>query len=141
MVDIQNHIHLDTSYGGTPEFAPTTKYKVFVREPKHTAYVSINRALTARLISSTLLDISNDPVVTTDYQLVLKLTPAEIAVLRGKLGKLVYFCDSYHPDDGESHSAYRRTMFFSSMEEQEPANVKLVYVRTRIVLIDADTVA
>ncbi len=110
----QNHLHLDTVIGGSPENAPTRTWKTIDREEIPVVFMNVRYTLraTPRLHVAKLF---GTPVQKTDFEYIFKIAATETetvaqqkAALRNLNGRRCYLVDHEHPDDGVDHAAYRR---------------------------------
>lgn len=104
-----------------------------------TVIASFDRALTGKAHLSTLSNVSG-PIIFSDYAYTLKLTEAELDAITDLLGLQVYLVDNLHPDDGEDHTAYVRTMGMINPGKPKMANTVGIYYYYEIYLVDMDTV-
>lgn len=141
MVAIQNHIHLDTAVGGAPENAPTATYRILFpnRRIRDKVNLSFNRGENGTPHVSRQRKTGGAIIRYRDLSYTLKVTDTEYGALLAILGETVSVVDSYHPDDGEDHDSYVRTMLFVDMPEPKMANVKAVYYEVDVFLQDMDS--
>lgn len=137
---IQDHCHISSTLQVAGEKAPDKSYKAIRRRPSYLIPLMPNRGLTGRLFIHRLVDVGGDPIVFTDFEYMLKVTPTELTALEAELGRSVYFCDHDHPDDGEDHTSVVRTMLFSELQHVKDYDPKLTYFDVMVKLIDGDTV-
>ncbi len=109
-VQIQNHIHLGTTLDA--DNAPIGKYSVRFGGLDETPDVplTIDRAITGALHVHILPDGSGNPKQYTSGRYTLLVQQADLAGLISLFGKIVYYCPITHPDDGESHLSYRKSV-------------------------------
>jgi hypothetical protein len=138
-VRIQNHLHLDTTIGGAPENAPTATYKAFGRRKRSKVNISFNRGENGTPHVSRQRKSGGDIIVFMDWSYTIKATEAEVGTLEGLIGQTVSLVDHLHPDDGEDHDSYIRTMVFVDMSEPKMANTVGIYYELDIFLQDVDS--
>ena len=99
-VGIQDHIHLGT------DNPPTNIYPVVDGTLDLTpgVQVAFDRGLTGVLHTHRLVDDSGNPVQFCNDKMRLRLTLAEMLVVKELIGKTVYYVPNYHDDveDGDS---------------------------------------
>lgn len=138
-MSVQAHIHIDGSLGGAPENAPPDKYKALRRTQFYDAKIDVERGKTGKLFTDTFTS-GGDPIIFTNYDFTLRVTEAELQALVSLLHQDVYFVDNVHPDDGEDHTDYVRTMYFSTLKVMKHTSPALTYYIVAISLLDNDTV-
>lgn len=138
----QPHCHLSSTLTGAPENAPDQTYKAVWPGGRRVLYevpVVVKHGLTGKLHAHRLMS-GTTPVLLKSFELKLKVTPAELAVLELELGNIVYFVDFVHGDDGADHTAYVRQLLFQSMSQDDDYTPKQYRYNMIVKLIDADTV-
>ena len=140
---MQNHIHLSETVSGAPENAPDTIWTVTNRTEIPNVVMTYERTLTGKLRRHILREGGN-PVQFYDYGYELKIydyggktTEQRLAQIRSMAGKFVYLVDVPHPDDGQNHAAYVKTMLVNRVGDISPftKSGQLYYVT--IELVDA----
>jgi hypothetical protein len=105
----QDHIHLDADLDGAPDYSPTNTYTALVPEIKiHKAHMGLEFSATGEMMVHRVTS-GGSTVVAEGRRYRLKCTRAELTALEADEGNDVYFVSNYHPDDGESHVAYRES--------------------------------
>jgi len=130
---VQNHIHLSTELGGSPENAPTLKWRVTERAEISITYVEVGETLGGYTFADDLLDDVGNSLLKTDFRFRIKVkadgsssTYDLKAALKAMHGKAVYFVDNEHPNDSENHAAYVRPMRLIAMSEFTSEEDKLL---------------
>ena len=121
VTQLQDHIHLDSAIGGSPEFAPTLKFGVRDYQDITGVYMSVNYSVTGYLTVHRLLD-TGTPIKRQDWQYVIDIRAEygytswqRVAQIKAMAGKLVSLVPSYHPDDGSTHAAYLQDVLVNSV--------------------------
>ena len=134
-VQAQNHIHLDADLDGAPENSPTNKYTTLVPETRSArAHVALEWAVDGTMMAHKVTS-GGDPVVSEARRYRLKVTRSELVALLADVGRRVYFCPHYHPDDNTDHAAYRSQVEFTRITEiksREHADLATYYVTIEI---------
>lgn len=136
---VQDHIHIGTTLEGA-ENAPSNKYRARARTPFWRIETQIDRGLTGKLFFDGIRDGNGDIIRFDEYDYNLLVSLDEIEVLKSMLGREVYLVDHVHPDDGEDHSAYVRSVVFAAMKYVSNIGPKLRLNIVAISFIDNDTV-
>lgn len=103
---VQNHIHLDTTLGASPELAPVTTYRIIDRRLVPDISLSLTRSITGKLFRGVVTDGMGNPLVHINYRYTMNVDEAQLQTLVGLLGSQAYLVDIDHPDDGQDHTAY-----------------------------------
>lgn len=131
----QNHLHLDADLDGAPENGPTNKYTALVPEIRSArAFIVLEWAVDATMMAHKVTS-GGDPVVSEGRRYRLKATRAELDALFADVGRQVYFCPHYHPDNNTDHSASVQTVEFTRITEirsREHATLATFYVGIEI---------
>lgn len=142
---VQNHIHLSRALQATGEKAPTQSWIVEDRRDIPHVVLGLRRTLQGPLRRSSLW-VGDSPLQLNDYRFIVKVRGADAAEtgrlmdqLKGMLGHSVYFCDNYHPNDGDDHTSAVKAMVLSRIGRVQHYNVALAEFRVEIELSD-DTV-
>lgn len=146
MSNIRNHIHLSDTLGDSPEFAPTHTWAVRADGRWRVKNLKIN--LTESLNSYIALHmpmVNGSVYVPTNWRFILRIghpddddVESKLAILEGLIGKRLYFCDSFHPADGEDHtSAIQRVRIIGMAETHNPEDPLQRWYWQQIDLIDA----
>lgn len=143
MSTVQNHIHLSTALGTSPENAPTIKWIIHDRKKIPQVFLNLRRTKRGKLRPNILLTGST-PIQITNFQYEIRIrndgvntTIQNEALLLGMLGKSVYLVDSEHCDDGVDHTTYVRPMFFSEIDGLNVDHWGLEFYFVKISLEDA----
>lgn len=137
-MSVQNHCHIGSGAGSSPEYSPP-KYKTIRRRRRTYVIASPRRTETGKLIPH-VLQGGGGPAVFTDFVMTLRLTLVELETLKGELGKVVYFIDHDHPNDGSNHTDYRREMLLGAFVEEENIENSLASFLLTVELTDNFTV-
>jgi hypothetical protein len=147
MSDVQNHIHLSMTIGGSPENAPNMKWKV--RDDGRVEIPVFRAAIEEGLLGDVFayaVKRAGQVVRRTDFQYILKVDANETYTteerkefLKAMTGETVYLVDHYHVDDGEDHTAYIQTMFFESVGEFRSDVLSLEYYYVPVKLVNRTT--
>lgn len=120
----QNHIHLSLSLGGSPEKAPTLKWAATQRARAIIIFADVGETSGAYSYLNRTRDESGVEIQKNDYRYRVKVaatndatTEERAEALIAMAGKLVWFCDHVHPDDGEDHTSAVRRMFMTIESE------------------------
>jgi hypothetical protein len=118
---VQDHIHLALNLTGAPEYAPTLTWKTSDRIEVPTVMMAVRRAINGKLRTHTLQQ-SGNPVVFTGYKYIVRVegdgtltTRQRLDAMIAMLGKRVYVCDHYHPNDGQNHTPAVRQMVLTAI--------------------------
>lgn len=143
---LQDHIHLGIWGGpdtGAPEFAPQLKYIATERKIIPVVFATIDYTLNARLKAYTYKE-SGNPIVLRDFAFRLKIqgTDADdswtkLEELINLMGRMVAFCDHFHPNNGSSHTSSIKQMYLEKVENIEHINPGLHRYDLNIYLKDA----
>lgn len=143
MSKTQNHIHLSTTLGGYPEFAPDITWKVIDRLEVPTVFVSLKRTLTGRLRAHRLR-VNGEVVQLSSMNYTVVVQPAgeqgteeRLNDLKAMQGHPVYLVDNVHCDDGLDHTPYIRPMFLARVAEPVMFDKMLFRYHVDIELEDA----
>lgn len=116
-VKIQNHFHLDVPGVVDSDGAPVAFYKSRERSIKPVAQTTVTTSWSGVRQRLTVVDDEGNAVLHTDIKYRVVCTSAEFATISGLLGKTVAVVDYYHPDDGEDHSSYIKTMALVAIDD------------------------
>jgi hypothetical protein len=142
-IRIQNHIHLDFIQNGSPENAPSDTFVATQMSPQFQVFASFKRSLSAKPHLHVHTDDSGNPKVFEDYVFEIRLR-SEVDgesldtynALREKLWQGVYFVPHLHPDDGENHATYVRSMVLTEVGPIQLIDPKLRNFSFKLVLQD-----
>jgi hypothetical protein len=139
---LQNHIHLSTTLGGSPENAPDLKWVASDRKEIPVVFLELPRTLTGRLKRHMLTDDSGE-VQLTNYLYVIKVQAdfsytleQRRAQLKAMHGKVVYLCDHFHASSGSDHTADVVTMVCKRVGEFVPVGPGLPFFQVEVELED-----
>ncbi|PJF45114.1 MAG: hypothetical protein CUN55_00560 [Phototrophicales bacterium] len=121
----QDHIHLSPSIGGSPEFAPDTKYVLYSRSRVPSFQGTVKRTITGLLRVHTQKDptLLSSPIKPVNFEIEIKLTDngsktayEQYLDLEALLAeKILFFVENYHPDDGEDHTNFIKKVYATSV--------------------------
>jgi len=139
---IQNHIHLSTTLGSGPENAPNMLWQVTDRRNVPVVFINLRRTTTGKLRPNRLV-YDGSPVRLNNYSFTVKIkaneastTQERMDALKAMHGQRVYFCDTYHADDGEDHTTDVKAMFVSEVGEFKVDHIKLDFYYVSVKLED-----
>lgn len=144
--NVQDHIHLGLTLGGGPENAPLYSFKATDRLENWMVFLSIKRTLSAKLRTH-VKKVSDLPLVLTPFRYIIKIDATNEYTVRQRLDQLkamlartVYFCDHYHPEDGQDHTPAVRTMVLTNVGDLKVFDPVLSRFYVEISLEDNSTV-
>ncbi len=145
--DLQDHIHIGLSLGGSPEFAPLYSFPATDREKEYEAIIAPTRSLTGKLRIHAISS-GGVPIVFTNYNYVLRVDAEGFdeaedkveSILKPMYGRTVYFVDHYHVADGVTHASYVKQMVVTKIGPLKQFNPKLIRYYVELQLTDANTV-
>lgn len=145
---LQDHIHLALTLGAGPENAPVLKWGITDRAEIPEVLASFERAITGKPLISFLPDGIGNPkqFLSYRYLVVVKDPGGDDSVMQGLMAqlqsmqsRLVYLCDSYHPNGGVDHTSAVRQMYLAKVSEFPVFNPSLLRYYVTVDLKDADT--
>lgn len=116
-VNFQDHFHLDLPANTDTDGAPTAYYKSRQRAPQPVVQTVAQTSWTGIRHRSTLVDESDTPILHEDVKFRVVGTSEQYKTMCNLLGRTVLFIDNIHPDTGEDHSDYIKTMVLISITD------------------------
>jgi len=145
---VQNHIHLSTTLQVSGEKAPDQSWKVHDRVLQPLVFVSVRYSKRGNLLPN-VLQSGGSPLLKTNFQYEIRArddgtytAEQNAATLMAMIGKTVYLVDNVHCDDGQDHTAFVRTMFFSNegiSDGFKTDHLGLQFYFIRVNLLDASS--
>lgn len=120
---LQNHIHLSTTLGSAPENAPDLKWVITDRTAIPTVFINLKRTATGKLKKHYLTNVGGiiqlrryeySIKVQADFSYTLEQRVAQLEALQGKNA---YLCDSFHANDGASHTSTIKNVVVAEVGE------------------------
>jgi hypothetical protein len=138
----QRHIHLSETLSLGPEFSPYIKWRANKLSINPRVTASLKYSISGSLKAHVLRD-SSGPIVYQDYMYTLIISNYDgftaqerVDFLLGMYGKIVYFVEHTHPNDGEDHTDFVKAMYLKPKEYPEFVKT-LQEHRIDIELVDA----
>jgi len=142
---VQNHIHLSRTIQTTGDMAPAQSWLAEDRRDIPHVVLGLRRTLQGPLRKASLW-VEGNPLQLNDYRFILKVRGSDtvetgrlVDQLKAMQGHTVYFCDNYHPNDGDDHTSAIKRMVLSRIGRLQHYNVALAEFRVEIELSD-DTI-
>lgn len=136
MTTVQNHLHLDEVGTIDGDNAPTKTYKAKSRLPMPSVQTLVTTSFTGSRHRSTVVDVSDTPILHHDFRYRIRVTEDEYLTLLGLLGKTLSLVDNYHPDTGSDHSAYVKSVAFVKINDIKGVNALHELLELNIELVE-----
>lgn len=140
---LQGHIHLAKTLGAAPELAPIYKWVITDRLDMPQVFASMTRSLNGKLYFYPLTNVSG-VVQLTNYNYTIKVQAdftftleQRIAQLKSLNGHVVWLCDSFHANNGVSHTVDTKKMVCKSVGNFAPQGSGMPFFLVDVELEDA----